>query len=107
MEISDALQSPADPDIDPKLLNAKVQRDKLRVDTRKWLMARMAPRKYGDRLFTAFEDKDGKPADPPKLGDRELARRLAYVLASGAAKTVNPLPVVVEHDAVEDETPGK
>ena len=30
--------------------NADVQRDKLRVDTRKWAVARMAPRKYGDRL---------------------------------------------------------
>ena len=30
--------------------NADVQRDKLRVDSRKWAVARMAPRKYGDRL---------------------------------------------------------
>ena len=27
-----------------------VARDRLRVDTRKWLMARMAPKKYGDRM---------------------------------------------------------
>ncbi len=27
-----------------------IQRSKLRVDTRKWLMARMAPKKYGDKL---------------------------------------------------------
>ncbi len=27
-----------------------VQRSRLRVDTRKWLMARMAPKKYGDKL---------------------------------------------------------
>lgn len=30
-----------------------VARSKLRVDTRKWLMARMAPRKYGDKLSVA------------------------------------------------------
>ena len=30
--------------------DADVQRDKLRVDSRKWAVARMAPRKYGDRL---------------------------------------------------------
>ncbi len=27
-----------------------VQRSRLRVDTRKWLMARMAPKKYGDKM---------------------------------------------------------
>src|SRR5262249_7209312 len=29
--------------------HARVSRAALRVDTRKWLMARMSPRKYGDR----------------------------------------------------------
>jgi hypothetical protein len=29
-----------------------IQRSRLRVDTRKWLMARMAPKKYGDRVVT-------------------------------------------------------
>ena len=27
-----------------------IQRSRLRVDTRKWLMARMAPKKYGDKM---------------------------------------------------------
>jgi terminase small subunit-like protein len=27
-----------------------IQRSRLRVDTRKWLMARMAPKKYGDKV---------------------------------------------------------
>ena len=30
--------------------NAVVQRDKLRVDTRKWLLAKMYPKKYGDKV---------------------------------------------------------
>jgi hypothetical protein len=30
-----------------------IQRSRLRVDTRKWLMARMLPKKYGDRLTHA------------------------------------------------------
>jgi transposase-like protein len=30
-----------------------IQRSKLRVDTRKWLMARMAPRKWGDKVVLA------------------------------------------------------
>ena len=28
------------------------QRDKLRVDTRKWLMSKMAPKRYGDKIET-------------------------------------------------------
>lgn len=27
------------------------QRDRLRVDTRKWMMSKMKPKKYGDRQF--------------------------------------------------------
>lgn len=30
--------------------NAVVQRDRLRVDTRKWLLAKLHPKKYGDKL---------------------------------------------------------
>jgi len=30
--------------------DAAIARDRLRIDTRKWLMAKLAPRKYGDRL---------------------------------------------------------
>jgi phage terminase small subunit len=30
--------------------NARVQAHRLRVETRKWLMAKMKPKKYGDKL---------------------------------------------------------
>lgn len=30
--------------------HAKIQRDKLRVDTRKWLMSKIMPQKYGDSI---------------------------------------------------------
>lgn len=35
-----------------------VQRARLRVDTRKWLMAKMKPKKYGDKMDVTT---DGKP----------------------------------------------
>ena len=38
-----------------------VNRSRLRVDTRKWLMARMAPKKYGDRVLNEITGKDGGP----------------------------------------------
>lgn len=35
-----------------------VQRAKLRVDTRKWLMAKMKPKKYGDKIDMTTNGKD-------------------------------------------------
>ena len=34
-----------------------IQRSKLRVDTRKWLMSKLLPKKYGDRLDVTSGDK--------------------------------------------------
>lgn len=34
-------------------------RSRLRVDTRKWLMARMAPKKYGDKITQEHTGADG------------------------------------------------
>lgn len=36
-----------------------INRSKLRVDTRKWLMARMAPKKYGDKVTTEITGAEG------------------------------------------------
>lgn len=41
-----------------------INRSRLRVDTRKWLMARMAPRKYGDKVALVG---GGETDDPVKL----------------------------------------
>lgn len=35
-----------------------VQRSRLRVDARKWIAARLAPKKYGDKLETTIEGGD-------------------------------------------------
>ena len=39
--------------------NEWISRSKLRVDTRKWLMSKMAPKKYGDKLQTELTGADG------------------------------------------------
>ncbi len=39
-----------------------VQRSRLRIDTRKWLLSKMLPKKYGDRL--ELSGKDGGPVIP-------------------------------------------
>lgn len=38
-----------------------VARDKLKVDTRKWLMARMDPKRYGDKVTQEHTGPDGGP----------------------------------------------
>lgn len=57
-----------------------IQRAKLRVDTRKFLMARLAPRAYGERVALEHTGKDGAPIETQDVTDRELAKRTAYVL---------------------------
>lgn len=38
---------------------AGIQRNRLRVDTRKWLMSKLAPKKYGDKITAEHTGKDG------------------------------------------------
>ncbi len=52
LEIADDASDDWSTDKDGKktLDHEHVQRSRLRIDTRKWLMARMAPKKYGDKM---------------------------------------------------------
>lgn len=38
-----------------------INRSRLRVDTRKWLMSKLAPKKFGDRQNIELTGKDGGP----------------------------------------------
>ena len=52
----------ADGNVIGEALNAEhVQRSKLRVDTRKWLLSRMDPKRFGDRVVNEHTGKDGGP----------------------------------------------
>ena len=48
-----------------------IQRSKLRVDTRKWAMARMAPKRYGDRIMQEHTGADGGPIETRERSDDE------------------------------------
>lgn len=41
-----------------------VQRSRLRVDSRKWLMSKIAPKRYGDKVELEHSGKDGAPIIP-------------------------------------------
>jgi hypothetical protein len=60
---------------------AAVNRDRLRVDTRKWLLSKALPKIYGDKLTAEVTGKDGAPLERPSM--TELARDVAFILASG------------------------
>lgn len=38
-----------------------IQRSRLRVDTRKWLIGKMYPKKYGEKITQEITGKDGQP----------------------------------------------
>ena len=59
-----------------------VQRSKLRLDERKWRLAKMLPKKYGDK--TTLVGGDPETDDPIQIDDsRDMARKIA-VLLTGA-----------------------
>ena len=54
-----------------------IQRNRLRVDTRKWMLSKMLPKVYGDKIQTEHTGKDGGPiqlaaVDLRNLSDSEL-----------------------------------
>jgi hypothetical protein len=55
LDIADAREGDVIVDEDGRRIidNEAVQRAKLRVDTRKWLLSKMAPKKYGERTTLA------------------------------------------------------
>ena len=53
-----------------------IQRSKLRVDTRKWLASKMAPKKYGDKMAIGGTDDLPPVQQNVTLGPAEAYKRL-------------------------------
>lgn len=64
-----------------------IQRSRLRVDARKWLMSKLAPKKYGDKLVNEHTGKDGEP-----IAIVDAGQRAAFMLEKAARqiKKVGP-----------------
>lgn len=55
--------------------HAVVQRDRLRVDSRKWLLSKLQPKKYGDKVDITSGDKPlHREVDISKLSTDEVAQ---------------------------------
>ncbi len=61
--------------------NAVISRDKLRVDTRKWAMSKMNPKKYGDKVDIDHTTKGESLNDISKESTEDLIKRANAVKA--------------------------
>lgn len=57
-------------------------RSRLRVDTRKWYLSKMAPKRYGESNRVELTGKDGGPIETKNLSDTERAARIAAIFAA-------------------------
>jgi len=79
----------------PKPNGELVARSRLRVDTRKWLLSKALPKRYGERVTNVHEGGD-KPVEITDTAGVELARRVAFLLARAANE-----PAMIEGEATE------
>lgn len=56
--------------------SAAISKAKLRIDTRKWALSRMSPKKYGDKITTELTGKDGGAIQYADITNEELEERL-------------------------------
>jgi hypothetical protein len=75
-------------ELETKLDYEHVQRSNTRIDARKWLLAKLQPEKYGDRV--ALTGHDGGPL---------AIQVVRYDLPTPELKDVTPVPMVLEHAA--------
>jgi len=61
--------------------HAAVQRSRLQVDSRKWLLSKALPKIFGDKVHV--DGAHTLKLEQDEVSDLELARRLAFVLALG------------------------
>lgn len=63
-----------------------IEHRRLQVDARKWAAAKLAPKKYGDRVATELTGRDGGPIETQDVSARELVEgRLARLAAGGGS----------------------
>lgn len=60
-----------------------IQRSKLRVDTRRWYLSKLAPKRYGDRIAQEITNPDGS-LQP--MSDAQAAGRIAALIAVAQAR---------------------
>lgn len=82
-----------------------LRRSQLRIDTRKWMAARMWPRRWGNNGTMAVTDAEGGPVVPKTIDPRQLTpeARAALKTALTIALRTQPQDVTYEQASEEDE----
>lgn len=78
-----------------------ISRSKLRINMRMWALARMAPKRYGDRIHQELTGKDGAALNSPTISNEQLAAAL-NALAIGLPVHKEPFDEVQEEGDVSD-----
>lgn len=65
-----------------------IQRSKLRVDARKWLLSKLAAHTYGDKVSAELTGKDGKDLMPAELDTGKAALLILNILHAAKPKLI-------------------
>ena len=84
-----------------------IQRSKLRVSTRQWLMARLNPALYGDRVEHDHTGMVGHAHIVGQLDDKEKVRRLATFLLQSGASIEETLPPPIDKSSPAEVAPDE
>ena len=63
-----------------RLNGEAINRARLRVDTRKWIAAKLKPKKYGEKIQTELTGANGGPVEMTNISAKERGRRVAFAL---------------------------
>lgn len=85
----------------PVFNNARVQRDRLRVDTRRWFVGKLAPKKYGEKQAI---DVSGSLVTPEAASARKKMVGVYVALLEARARGELPESLLAVLDGL-DETP--
>lgn len=98
----DGLLLKAEEALDIADFGGDVNRDRLKVDTRKWYVSKLLPHVFGDRVaITGAED-----GAPIRLSDADAARRIASLLAGAAVRRARGLPAIEPAEAAASDGNG-
>jgi hypothetical protein len=68
-----------------------VQRSRVRIETRKWLLSKALPKMFGDRVVNEITGKDGGPIETVDASPRdEISRRISSIASRTAANSNTP-----------------
>ncbi|HEY8872960.1 MAG TPA: hypothetical protein VIM52_08010, partial [Stellaceae bacterium] len=79
--------------------NAAVAALRLQIDSKKWLLSKLNPAQFGDRLATEITGKDGGPLMAAEPDRSKLALILLGMLSGGGQEPLEQ--PVIEHEAAE------